>query len=426
MPYRMKEDFLHHLWQHKKFAVTHLETTSGESIQILNSGQLLQLAGPDFFNAQIIIGNQKWAGNIEIHLKSSDWYVHHHEKDAAYDSVILHVVWEHDAPIFRKDSSEIPTLAIQKYVSNEVVQGYQSLLQQKRWINCEKEIAATPDFILNQWLTRLYIERMERKADEIEDLLQISNNDWETVLFWLLAKNFGLNTNGVHFLTMAKSIPSAVIRKEAQSLKAMESLFFGQANLLALVFQDEYAKMLQQEFVYLQHKYGLEKNPFVAVTFFKHRPDNFPTIRLAELAALYHKESNLFSKLMHAKNTEAMYDLLSVSVSDYWTTHYTFDKISPKKRKTLSRSFLNLVLINTVLPIKYAYEKSRLKENEDMLFHFMEALPAEKNAIIEGFEALGVSATSAFESQALLQLKKEYCDAKKCLQCAIGNHILKN
>jgi hypothetical protein len=336
------------------------------------------------------------------------------------------VVWEHDAPIFRKDSSEIPTLAIQKYVSNEVVQGYQSLLQQKRWINCEKEIAATPDFILNQWLTRLYIERMERKADEIEDLLQISNNDWETVLFWLLAKNFGLNTNGVHFLTMAKSIPSAVIRKEAQSLKAMESLFFGQANLLALVFQDEYAKMLQQEFVYLQHKYGLEKNPFVAVTFFKHRPDNFPTIRLAELAALYHKESNLFSKLMHAKNTEAMYDLLSVSVSDYWTTHYTFDKISPKKRKTLSRSFLNLVLINTVLPIKYAYEKSRLKENEDMLFHFMEALPPEKNAIIEGFEALGVSATSAFESQALLQLKKEYCDAKKCLQCAIGNHILKN
>ena len=422
----MKEDFLHHLWQHKKFAVTHLKTTSGESIQILNSGQLLQLAGPDFFNAQIIIGNQKWAGNIEIHLKSSDWYVHHHEKHPAYDSVILHVVWEHDTPIFRKDNTEIPTLALQKYVSNEVVQGYLALLQHKRWINCEKDIAATPDFIFSQWLTRLYVERMERKAVEMDTLLRASNNDWEAVLFWLLAKNFGLNTNGVHFLAMARSMPFTVLRKEALSLQAIESLFFGQANMLATAFQDEYAKCLQKEFDYLQHKYRLEVNCFTAVSFFKHRPDNFPTIRLAQLAALYHKESNLFSKLMHAKNTEAMYDLLSVSVSDYWTTHYTFDRISPKKRKTLSWSFLNLVLINTVLPIKYAYEKSRLKENEDMLFHFMEALPPEKNAIIEGFEGLGVSVTSAFESQALLQLKKEYCEAKKCLQCAVGNHILKN
>lgn len=422
----MKEDFLHHLWQHKKFAVTHLETTSGDAIQILNSGQLLQLAGPDFFNAQIIIGNQKWAGNIEIHLKSSDWYVHHHEKDPAYDSVILHVVWEHDAPILRKDNSEIPTLELHKYVHKEVLQSYQALVQQKRWINCENQIATTPDFIFKQWLTRLFIERMERKAIEIEDLLYTTNNDWETVLFCLLSKNFGLNANGAHFLTMAKSIPFAVIRKEALSLQAIESLFFGQANLLKPDFQDEYAKKLQQDFVYLQHKYGLKRNPFVTLAFFKHRPDNFPTIRLAQLAALYHKESNLFSKLMMSTDTSEMYRLLTVIVSDYWTSHYTFDKMSPKKRKALSRSFLNLLLINTILPIKYAYEKSRLKENEEMLFHIMEALPPEINAIIEGFTALGVSVTSAFESQALLQLKKEYCEAKKCLQCAIGNHILKN
>jgi len=422
----MKEDFLHHLWQHKKFAVTHLETTSGESIQILNSGQFLQLAGPDFFNAQIIIGNQKWAGNIEIHLKSSDWYVHHHEKDPAYDSVILHVVWEHDTPIFRNNNTEIPTLELQKYVPKNVMQNYQALLRQKRWINCENEIATTPNFIFRQWLTRLFIERMERKAIEIEDLLQTSNNDWETVLFWLLAKNFGLNTNGVHFLAMAKSIPFAVIRKQSLSLQALESLFFGQVNLLELDFQDEYAKALQQEYLYQRHKYGLLKNNFTTVAFFKHRPDNFPTIRLAQLAALYHKERNLFSKLMQASDSESMYSLLSVSVSDYWTSHYNFDKMSSKKRKTLSKSFLNLLLINTLLPIKYAYEKSRLKGNEELLFHFMESLPSEKNAIIDGFDALGVPATSAFESQALLQLKKEYCEAKKCLQCAVGNQILKN
>jgi hypothetical protein len=422
----MKEDFLHHVWQHKKFAVNHLKTTTGESIQILNSGQLLQLAGPDFFNAQLIIGNQKWAGNIEIHLKSSDWYLHHHEKDPAYDSVILHVVWEHDTPIFRNDNSEIPTLELNKYVPITLVQGYQTLLQQKRWIYCENEIASIPDFMIKQWLTRLFIERMERKALEIEDLLRASNNDWEAVLFRLLAKNFGLNSNGAHFLAVANSIPFAVIRKEANSLHALEALLYGQANLLDQDFQDEYAKRLQQEFEYLSLKYGLKKNSFTSVTFFKHRPDNFPTIRLAQLAALYHKECNLFSKLMKAPDHTSMYTLLSVSINAYWTTHYNFDKMSKKKRRTLSTSFLNLMLINTILPIKYAYEKSRLKQNDEQFFRLMESLPSEKNAIMDHFATIGVVSNSAFESQALLQLKKEYCEVKKCLQCAVGLQILKN
>lgn len=421
----MKEDFLHHVWQHKKFAVTKLQTTTGESIQILNSGQYLQLAGPDFFNAQLIIGNQKWAGNIEIHLKSSDWYLHQHEKDTAYDSVILHVVWEHDTPVFRENNTEIPTVELKKYVPLEEVHKYQSLVATKAWIYCENQIAQIPSFVFDHWLTRLYFERLERKSAEIEKLLSDSNNDWEAVLFCMLAKNFGLNTNGLAFLDMAKGIPFSVIRKEAFSLEKLEALFFGQANMLSYDFQDQYAKILSQEYDYLAHKYKLKEKGYTSVAFFKHRPDNFPTIRLAQLAALYHKEHNLFSKLIQTNSLSDLYRLFDVSVSEYWDTHYNFDKISSKKRKKISTSFMDLLILNTIVPIKFAYNKFRNQANEETLLSIVEAIPSEKNAIIEKFKEIGVISTSAFESQALLQLKNEYCEAKKCLQCAIGLQLLK-
>ena len=421
----MKEDFLHHVWQHKKFAVTKLQTTTGESIQILNSGQFLQLAGPDFFNAQLVIGNQKWAGNIEIHLKSSDWYLHRHEKDTAYDSVILHVVWEHDTPVFRENNTEIPTVELKKYVPMEEVHKYQSLVATKTWIYCENQIAQISSFVFDHWLTRLYFERLERKSAEIEKLLSDSNNDWEAVLFCMLAKNFGLNTNGLAFLDMAKGIPFSVIRKEAFSLEKLEALFFGQANMLSYDFQDQYAKNLSQEYDYLAHKYKLKEKGYASVAFFKHRPDNFPTIRLAQLAALYHKEHNLFSKLMQTNTLSDLYSLFNVSVSEYWDTHYNFDKISSKKRKKISTSFIDLLILNTIVPIKFAFDKFRNQANEETLLSIVEAIPSEKNAIIEKFKEIGVISTSAFESQALLQLKNEYCEAKKCLQCAIGLQLLK-
>ncbi len=421
----MKEDFLHHVWQHKKFAVTKLQTTTGESIQILNSGQFLQLAGPDFFNAQLVIGNQKWAGNIEIHLKSSDWYLHQHEKDTAYDSVILHVVWEHDTPVFRENNTEIPTVELKKYVPLEEVHKYQLLVATKTWIYCENQIAQIPSFVFDHWLTRLYFERLERKSAEIEKLLSDSNNDWEAVLFCMLAKNFGLNTNGLAFLDMAKGIPFSVIRKEAFSLEKLEALFFGQANMLSYDFQDQYAKNLSQEYDYLAHKYKLKEKGYASVAFFKHRPDNFPTIRLAQLAALYHKEHNLFSKLMQTNTLSDLYSLFNVSVSEYWGTHYNFDKISSKKRKKISTSFIDLLILNTIVPIKFAFDKFRNQASEETLLSIVEAIPSEKNAIIEKFKGIGVISTSAFESQALLQLKNEYCEAKKCLQCAIGLQLLK-
>ncbi|WP_264549091.1 DUF2851 family protein [Flavobacterium sp. N2820] len=422
----MKEDFLHHVWQHKKFAVTQLQTTTGESIQILNSGQYLQQTGPDFFNAQLIIGNQKWAGNIEIHLKSSDWYLHNHEKDTNYDSVILHVVWEYDIPIFRKNNTEVPTLELKKYVELTDLHKYQSLTTQKAWIYCENDISKVNDFILRNWQERLYFERLERKATEIKQLLQVSNNDWEAILFCLLAKNFGLNTNGILFQNMAKSIPFSVIRKESFAIENLEALFFGQANMLEANFQDNYTNKLQQDYNYLIKKYKITKNVFDKVEFFKHRPDNFPTIRLAQLAALYFKEHNLFSKIISFNVISELYDLFKVEVSNYWETHYNFDKTSVLKKKKMTNSFIDLILINTILPIRFAYEQSIQKQSSTEIIELIEAIQPEKNIIVDRFATIGIIAENAFQTQSLLQLKKEYCDHKKCLQCAIGIHLLKN
>jgi hypothetical protein len=421
----MKEDFLHHVWQFKKFDIANLKTTKGESIQVLNSGQYLQLTGPDFFNAQLIIGNQKWAGNVEIHLKSSDWYVHNHEKDSNYESVILHVVWEYDVPIFRKDDSEIPTLELKEYVALTDLHKYQSLVSQKSWIYCENEIGNVDDFIFKNWQERLFFERLERKSQLIFELAKISNHDWEAVLFCLLAKNFGLNTNGEMFYKIAKSIPFSVVRKESYSSESLEALLFGQANLLSQDFQDNYAKELQKSYNYLVLKYQLHEKVFGLLEFFKHRPDNFPTIRLAQLANLYFHQKNLFSLVMNGTSINELYQIFNVGVSQYWKTHYNFDKNSSKKMKKLSKSFIDLLVINTIIPLRFAYARSQQKEITQELIDLAILIPSEKNAILEKFYSFGVNSQNAYESQSLLQLKKNYCDNKKCLDCAIGHFILK-
>lgn len=421
----MKEDFLHHVWQFKKFDIANLKTTKGESIQILNSGQYLQLTGPDFFNAQLIIENQKWAGNVEIHLKSSDWYVHNHEKDSNYDSVILHVVWEHDVPVFRKDNSEIPTVELKEYVVLSDLHKYQSLVSQKSWIYCENELRNIDDFIFKNWQERLFFERLERKSQLIFELAEASNHDWEAVLFCLLAKNFGLNMNGEMFYKIAKSIPFSIVRKESYSLESLEAVLLGQANLLSQDFQDNYAKELQKSYNYLVLKYQLHEKVFGLVEFFKHRPDNFPTIRLAQLANLYFHQKNLFSLVMNGTSISELYQIFNVGVSQYWEIHYNFDKNSSKKMKKLSKSFIDLLVINTIIPLRFAYARSQQKEITQELIDLAITIPSEQNMIIEKFEIFGIRSKNVYESQALLELKKNYCDYKKCLDCAIGHFILK-
>ena len=421
----MKEDYLHYLWNYKKFELQNLKTTLEESLTIINSGFFSQLAGPDFFNAQIIIGTQKWAGNVEIHLKSSDWYVHHHEKDDQYNNVIVHVVWEHDTPIFRKDNSEIPVLELKNYVSNEELAKYYELLSLKNWIFCENQLEQIDDFIIKNWLERLFFERLERKSIAVQELLEATDNDWEAVLFCLLSKSFGLNTNGAIFLKIAKSIPFHVIRKESSDLLNLEAIFFGRAGLLTDEKEDSYFRELKNRWSYIEAKYQLPNVLIEPVQFFKHRPDNFPTIRLAQLAQLYHIYHNLFSKIIDSKHVQDLYSLFDLKVSPYWENHYQFDKESPKKRKSVTRSFTDLILINTIVPIQFAYYKSIGKEVSEELIAILSSLPKEKNTIIDKFSNIGLKSENAYESQALLQLKNEYCNHKKCLQCAVGLDLLK-
>ncbi len=422
----MKEDFLHYIWLYKKLDFTNLKTTNEEVLTILNFGQYIQQAGPDFFNAQIVIDNQKWAGNIEIHIKSSDWYVHHHEKDDNYNNVILHVVWEHDTPIFRKDNSEIAVLELKKYVSKEELHKYKELTTQKSWIFCENQINDIPDFVMSNWQERLFFERLERKSNPIQQLLQETENDWEAVLFCMLAKNFGLNTNGEMFFKVAKSITFSLIRKEALEVMYLEALLFGQADMIPLQVEDNYPKELKSWYDYIVLKYKLKKQAIAPIQFFKHRPDNFPTIRLAQLAMVFHLHSNLFSKIIEAKTIDEIYRVFTVSVSDYWKSHYNFDKSSPKKEKSLSKSFIDLLIINTIVPIQFAYANSLGKENAELLIDFLSNIPAEKNNIIEKFTTFGIKSKNAFQSQSLLQLKNEYCNNKKCLQCSVGLELLKD
>ncbi|QYJ68454.1 DUF2851 family protein [Flavobacterium litorale] len=421
----MKEDFLHHIWQFKKFNTQNLVTVQGEPLTIINAGQYLQQSGPDFFNAQLRIGNQAWAGNVEIHVKSSDWYLHNHESDTAYDNVILHIVWEHDTEVIRKDGAEIPVLALKNYVATEVLQNYQALTAKKTWIYCEKQITDLNTFVLDNWKERLFFERLARKAIPIASMATSTGNDWEAVLFCFLAKNFGLNTNGDSFHAMAKSLPFNIVRKESFEVENLEALFFGKTGLLNNNNEDIYPKDLAARYAYITNKHRLQPTHVNTPEFFRHRPDNFPTIRLSQLAQLYHQHQNVFSKIINCKSVEAIYNLFAVAVSPYWETHYTFDKESPKKRKALTTSFINLIIINTIIPFKFAYAKSLGKEISEELLTLLKALSPEKNTIIDKFKQLKVPVASAYDSQALLQLKNEYCNHKRCMQCGIGLEILK-
>lgn len=421
----MQEDFLHYVWQHKKFALESLQTTEHEPILIHSVGQPNPNSGPDFFNAQLQINSQLWAGNVEIHLKSSDWYAHHHHTDPTYDNVILHVVWEHNTEIFRKDNSVIPTFELRNVVSKVVFNNYQTLLHHKsRWIPCEPQITSVDSFIISHWLERLYLERLEDKYQFIEKQLLGSKQDWEATLFCSLLKSFGLKVNGEAFYSLAQSIDFKIIKKHRDQLESLEALLFGQSGLLQPNTEEPYARNLLQNYRFLKTKYKLNQQGVLPLKFFRLRPPNFPTTRLAQIAHLYHQQPHLFSKIIEAQNLEDLHAVFSSSTSTFWDTHYTFDKTSKSRRKTLSKEFINLLIINTVLPLKFAYNHYNRQYNHEDILKIAQQLPSENNRIINRFNSLIPKSVSALESQALLQLKSKYCDLRGCMKCAVGSAIL--
>jgi hypothetical protein len=420
------EAFLHSIWRFKLFKLEALCSSSGEKIQMLHGGTQNLSAGPDFFNAKIKIGNQLWVGNVEMHVKSSDWYAHKHERDPNYDNVILHVVWEYDVPIFRKNNEEISTLILQNFVLSETLENFKELFRKKqRWILCEKDISSISSLYMRAWLTRLYTERLERKTEEIAVLLSATKNNWEAVLFVLLAKNFGTVLNGGAFLNMARSFDFSVLRKLQKKESGIETLLMGQAGFFEKNVEDAHFIACRNEYRYLQKKFCLQPVFNKQFQFFRTRPSNFPTLRISQLAELYQGHPHLFSEVLQRASLEEFYDLLQTSASEYWDTHYVFGSPSKKRRKKISKSFVDLLVVNTVVPLKFAYGFFQKSSSFEGLEILIQSVKPESNSIIEHFKNLGVEVLSALESQSLLELKNHYCDSKKCLECSIGIKILK-
>lgn len=423
----MREDLLHFIWKTKKLPLDNLVTVDGQKLFVQDFGQHNHNSGPDFFNAKLEINGQLWAGNVEMHLKASDWYAHGHETDANYNNVILHVVWEDDISVFRKDKTEIPTLELKNTIAESLLSEYKKLLEnpKKQFINCESDIAVVDSFVFDGFLERLFVERLEQKATLIFQLLEEANNDWEQVLFAMLLKNFGSKVNGVSFLSISKSLDFSTIRKLQNNPIALESVLMGMAGLLEdKEIPDAYFKELKKEFTFQKHKFDLKIEGVQKPDFFGLRPNNFPTIRLSQFADLYCSNQNLFSKLMEATNLEDYSGLFTAETSEYWQSHFTFTKASKPSRKRLTKSMVHLILINTVVPIKFAYFKNLGKDIDIELIRLMTTIASEKNSIISKFDALGKKSESAFLSQGKLQLYNNYCSLNNCLKCAVGNSLL--
>ena len=423
----MREDLLQFIWKYKKLQLEQMVTTNNETVVVIDVGLHNHQAGPDFFNAKININDQLWAGNVEVHINSSDWYAHHHENDINYENVILHVVWKDDMTIYRKDNTEIPTLELCQYIPEELLKNYQILFDKTRttFINCINEISGIDEFIVNNWLERLYIERLERKSILVNELLESSKNDWESVLYILLLKNFGLKINGESFLSLAQALDFHIVRKLQKNLLQIESTLFGLTGLLNDdSILDPYHVVLKNEYHYLKHKFDLDETGVLVPEFFKLRPQNFPTLRLSQFANLYVENHNLFDKVVKATTIADLYKIFEVSASTYWDDHFTFGKSSKKSSKKLNKKFIDLLIINTILPLKFSYAKHLGKDSNESLIAIISSLKKEDNNILKKFNALGISIKTAGESQAILQLYNQYCSNNKCLQCSIGASLL--
>lgn len=422
----MKEDLLHYVWRFQRFDLHNLQTTEGESIQVQQTGEHNHNAGPDFLNARIKIGSTIWAGNVEMHLNSSDWIKHQHQTDKAYENVILHVVLEEDEIIHRQNGSRIPCLLLKKRIPTKLSKIYQKLLHNEFWIPCQHHFYEVGDMTKVLWLDRLLVERLESKIIVIENLLKENTNNWETTFYQVLARNFGVKVNAEPFERLAKSLPLPILGKHKSNLFQIEALLFGQSGLLQDDFEDDYPKRLQKEFNFLQKKYQLTPLQKSNWRFLRMRPANFPTIRIAQFAQLVFQSVHLFSKVLAVKNVKEIENMFELKLSNYWQTHYVFDKLSVKRNKSLGKNAIHLFVINTIAPFLFLYGRSRDNDDyKDIAFRLLEELKPENNSIITKWKELGMEPDSAYQTQALLQLKNVYCDRKRCLECGIGNSILK-
>ena len=423
----MKENFLHFLWRTRRFDMSDLKTTSGEVLEILNFGEYNHDAGADFQQARIKIGDLLWVGSVEIHVKSSDWHLHRHNTEGGYKNVVLHVVYENDRDVVRDGGEKIPCLVLRERIPEGIFKKYHTLLHSEKWIPCQNLFFEVSDLVKNSCYERLLIERLERKTTAIAQQLERNKGDWEETFWQFLARNFGFKVNAEPMEMLARSLPQLILAKHKNQLPQIEALLLGQAGFLEnRSFTDEYPVFLQKEYNFLKNKHNLTPLDSAIWKFSRMRPYNFPTIRLVQLAGLVSKSSRLFSRILDAENAADLIALFEVEVSYFWKTHFNFDNPSVQSEKKIGADTIELLIINTIAPFLFIYGVLRADDTyKNRALNFLEALHPEKNTIVSGWQKLGVAPESAARTQALIELKNEYCTAKRCTECAIGGAILK-
>ena len=425
------EHLLHYVWKHKLFPLKVLQTTQGLPVEVIDPGLQNSNAGPDFFNAKLKIGGTLWVGNIEIHMLASDWLRHGHQGDKSYDSVILHVVGKADTEVARTNGEPIPQLILT--CPETVRTHYQELRDADQYPACYPVISSLPKFTIHSWMTALQTERLEQKAISIGTRLEHCNHNWEDAFFITLARNFGFGLNGDAFEAWAELLPLRALDKHRNDLFQIEAFFFGVAGLLEESDlkpeqEDDYHLRLRREFRYLQRKFEytqvMDAHQW---RFLRLRPENFPSVRLAQLAWLYQHADKLFSRLLEAATLSDVRSLLATRTSAYWESHFNFGRISANKVKTMGEKSLDLIVINTIVPFLYTYGLHKADEQMcERATRFLEELKAEDNHIVRLWEAAGLGVTNAADSQALIQLRKEYCEKRKCLFCRFGYEFLRH
>jgi hypothetical protein len=420
----MNEKLLQFIWQFQYFNKNSLVTVDGSPLTIVHAGYYNHDQGPDFSEAKIKLEETTWVGNIEIHNHASEWHTHQHTNDPNYSNIILHVVWKNDAVITTGNSQPVPTLELQPLVPKFMLQQYEQLMHAKGFVPCENHLPVLSEVGWLSWKERLAAERLQRKASVILENLQQANNHWEEVFWWQLAKNFGAKVNEAPFEQIAKSVSVNILAKHKNQVNQLEALMLGQAGLLSGSFEEDYPKMLQREHKFLSNKYQLKtinKSP----DFLRMRPANFPTVRLAQLAMLVFQSKHLFSKIIEIKKLDELRKLLNVTANDYWHYHYRFDLATGYKPKNFGRVMTDNIIVNTIVPVLFAYGVYHNSQQwKDQAILFLSELPPEKNNITTSWKRFAVTNENALDSQALIELKNNYCDHKRCLQCAVGNKLL--
>lgn len=420
----MQEALLQFIWQYNLYRPAGLKTLAGEPVQVIHPGTINRDAGPDFGMARVRIGDALLVGNVELHTKTSDWDRHHHDSDAAYSRIILHVVYEHDSD---KTNNVAPLLELKEHIPDYVLERYSKLIQTTAPLPCGSVLHSVNDITRSSWLSRMLVERWEQKLGIWSEELKQAGNDWHTLFWWRLAANFGFKINATPFLLLAQSLRLRILAKQS-SLLQTEALLFGQSGFLQGQFADDYPNALQQEYAFLRHKYSLTPIEPHLWKFLRLRPANFPTIRLAQLAALIHAAPDLFNAIGSKEGIAALTKSLSVKASEYWDTHYRFDEAPSRKiSKMLGADAVQNIIINTLAPMRflYAHEHSKTSDAEDAL-QLLDALPAEDNNIIRMWESHGWKPFNAGNTQSLIQLYNSYCANKRCLECAVGLSVIRS